>query len=228
MQKAVSYGRVSTSMQNVDRQKINLEEFAKSKGHKIEKFFSDSITGKTHTLERNGYQKMIRYCKEKNIKTIFVSEISRISRRVSHTIATIESLVEEHGMTVHVQHPSTLTFSPDKNGQIDILQKSMLMMLSLGAEMELTYQQNRRLEGIVEAKKKGKYKGRAKGSSYSASQLLEKHTDIVNLLNHSQLPDTKIAEIVKKGLSTVKRVKIALSSLEGEAENKKATPATVA
>ena len=218
MQKAVSYGRVSTSMQNVDRQKNYLEEFSKTKGCEIQKFFSDSVTGKTNTLEREGYQKMIKYCKEKNIKLIFVSEISRISRRVSHTIATIESLVEEHGMTIYIQHPNSLTFSPDKNGRIDILQKSMLMMLGLGAEMELTYQKNRRLEGIEEAKKKNKYRGRVKGSSYSNSQLIKKHSDIVNLLNHSELPDTKIAEIVKKGLSTVKRVKKAMSFLEQESK----------
>ena len=210
MKKAVSYGRVSTTNQNVDRQQINVEEFALDKGYRVDKFFSDAITGKTHTMERSGFQQMVKYCQNKNIKTLFVSEISRISRRVSHTISTIESLVEEHGMTVHIQHPSLLTFSPDKNGQIDILQKSMLMMLGLGAEMELTYQQNRRLEGIAEAKKKNKYRGRIKGSSYSTSQLIERHSDIVNLLNHSELPDTKIAGIVKKGLSTVKRVKKAM------------------
>ncbi|SFH39010.1 recombinase family protein [Pontibacter chinhatensis] len=211
---AVAYGRVSTTQQTVDRQKVNLEEVATAKGYRIEKFFSDSITGKTHTLEREGYQKMIRYCQEKGIKTIFVSEISRISRRVSHTISTIETIVEEHGMTVHVQHPSALVFSPDQHGRIDILQKSMLMMLGLGAEMELTYQQSRRLEGITEAKKSNKYKGRVKGSSYSNARLIEKHSDITNLINHSALPDTKIAAIVKKGLSTVKRVRQALQNLE--------------
>ena len=216
MQKAVSYGRVSTSSQNVDRQQINVEEFASTKGFEIERFFSDAITGKTHTLERNGFQKMVQYCQTKNIKTIFVSEISRISRKVSHTISTIESLVEEYGMTVHIQHPSLLTFSPDKNGQIDILQKSMLLMLGLGAEMELHYQQSRRLEGIAEAKKKNKYRGRVKGSNYSNAQLLEKHSDIVNLVNHSALPDTKVAEIVKKGLSTVKRVKKVMKSIHSE------------
>ena len=92
MQKAVSYGRVSTSSQNVDRQQINVEEFALDKGFKIEKFFNDAITGETHTLERSGFQKMVQYCQTKNIKTIFVSEISRISRKVSHTISTIETL----------------------------------------------------------------------------------------------------------------------------------------
>lgn len=207
---AVAYGRVSTTEQTVHRQKVNLEELAKSKGYKLERFFSDSITGKIHTLEREGYLKMIKYCQEKGITTIFVSEISRISRRVSHTIATIESLVEENGITVHIQHPSALVFSPDQHGRIDILQKSMLMMLGLGAEMELTYQQSRRLEGIAEAKKKNVYKGRMKGSSYSKERLVEKHSDITNLLKHSSLPDTKIAKIVKKGLSTVKRVRKAM------------------
>jgi DNA invertase Pin-like site-specific DNA recombinase len=213
---AVSYGRISTTQQSVYRQQTNVEEFAKGKGYRIEKFFSDAITGKTHTVERDGYKKMIKYCQEKNITTIFVSEISRISRRVSHTIATIESLVEEHGITVHVQHPSALIFSPDQHGRIDILQKSMLMMLGLGAEMELTYQQSRRLEGITEAKKKNVYKGRVKGSAYSNEQLITKHSDIVNLVKHSALPDNKISEIVKKGLSTVKRVKKALHSLSTE------------
>ncbi|WP_192822093.1 recombinase family protein [Rufibacter sp. LB8] len=216
MTQAVSYGRISTSSQSVYRQKVNLEEFAQSKGFKIEKFFSDSITGKTHTLERDGYLKMVKFCQDMNIKTIFVSEISRVSRRVSHTIATIENLVEEYGITVHVQHPSSLTFSPDKFGKIDILQKSMLMMLGLGAEMELTYQQSRRLEGIAEAKKKNVYKGRIKGSTYSLDQLMAKHPDIVNLVKHSALPDTKISEIVKKGLSTVKRIKKAMKSLSNE------------
>lgn len=212
MLSAASYGRISTMQQSVLRQQVNLEEFAKSKGCKIERFFSDAITGKTHTLERDGYRKMVKYCQEKNINTIFVSEISRISRRVSHTIATIESLVEEHGITVHIQHPSSLTFSPDKHGRIDILQKSMLMMLGLGAEMELTYQQSRRLEGIAEAKKKNVYKGRVRGSTYSNDQLLAKHPDIVNLLTHSTLPDTQVADVVKKGLSTVKRVKKAMNT----------------
>ena len=217
MTSAVSYGRISTAQQSVYRQQTNVEEFAKSKGFRIERFFSDAITGKTHTLERDGYQKMIKYCQEKGITTIFVSEISRISRRVSHTIATIESLVEEHGITVHVQHPSALTFSPDQHGRIDILQKSMLMMLGLGAEMELTYQQSRRLEGIAEAKRKNVYKGRVKGSAYSNERLITKHSDIVNLVRHSALPDTKISEIVKKGLSTVKRVKRAMNNLATEA-----------
>lgn len=124
--------------------------------------------------------------------------------RVSHTISTIESIVEEHGITVHVQHPSSLTISPDKHGKIDIIQKSMLMMLGLGAEMELTYQQSRRLEGIAEAKKKNVYRGRVKGSSYSDAQLIEKHPDIVNLVKHSALPDTKIADIVKKAFQRLR------------------------
>lgn len=95
MNSAVSYGRVSTTQQTVDRQKINLEESAKAKGFKIEKFFSDSVTGKTHTLDREGYQRMIRYCKEKNVRTIFVSEISRISRKVSHTIGYWAAFFEQ-------------------------------------------------------------------------------------------------------------------------------------
>jgi DNA invertase Pin-like site-specific DNA recombinase len=153
---------------------------------------------------------MLAFAEKNSIKKIYASELSRISRRVSNLTVTIEYLVEEYGMTIIIQHPSTMVFKPEENGKLDIIQKSMLMMLGLGAEMELHYQQARRLEGIAIAKNEGRYRGRIKGSKYSKEQLLSRHNDIVNLLEHSSLPDTKIREITGKGLSTVKRVKKSL------------------
>lgn len=204
---AVAYGRISTSRQCTQRQEENLIKFAASRGYHIERFFSDTITGKSMTIERSGYQQMLKFASKLGISVIFSSEISRIGRRVSDVISTIESLVEDHGFTLYVQHPNELVFKADEKGNIDILQKSMLMMLSLGSELEIFYQANRRLEGIEIAKRENRYKGRVKGSSYSNEQLLARHKDIVNLLEHSTLPDTQIASTVGKGLSTVKRVK---------------------
>lgn len=210
---AVVYGRISTERknghktQNVRRQFVNLEPFAHQQGYEIAEYFADSITGKSSTTEREGFNKMIAYAKAHGIKTIFSSELSRISRRVSHLTVTIEQLVEEYGMTIIIQHPRLMVFKPDENGKLDIIAKMMLMMLGLGAEMELHYQQARRLEGIEIAKKEGRYKGRIAGSAYSKDQLFERHRDIVNLLKYSSLPDTKIQEATKKGLSTIKRVK---------------------
>lgn len=209
---AVIYSRVSTSKQSDVRQFDHVSKFVKSRGQEVVKIFSDSISGKTLTTERDGFRKMMRYIDQKNIKTIYCSELSRIGRRVSDCIHTIETLVEEMGCTVIFQHPSELIFKPDANGKLDILQKSMLMMLSLGAEMELQYSQARRLEGIELAKKKGVYKGRIKGSAYSNDQLLNKHRDIVKLIERSNLPDTQIADTLNKGLSTVKRVKKLIAS----------------
>lgn len=205
---AVVYGRVSTvKKQDVKRQFINLEKFANHQGDEIVEFFSDSITGKSSTTDRDGFKKMIGYVKKHSISKLYCSELSRVSRRVSHLTVCIEQLVEEHGMTVIIQHPRMMEFKPDADGKLDIIQKSMLMMLGIGAEMELHYQQARRKEGIEIAKKEGRYKGRITGSTYSKEQLLDRHRDIVSLLQYSTLPDTKIQEATKKGLSTVKRVK---------------------
>jgi len=211
LKNAIGYGRTSTSRQgNSERQHENLIKFASSRGYELDRFFSDTITGKSKTTTRSGYKQMLKYAIKNRITTIFFSEISRVGRRVSDVITTIETLVEEHGFTLYVQHPNELVFKADENGNIDILQKSMLMMLSLGAEMELHYQSVRRLEGIEIAKRENRYKGRIKGSIYSVEQLLARHSDIVSLVKHSTLADTKIAQTVGKGLSTVKRVKLAL------------------
>lgn len=204
---AVAYGRISTDNQQIARQVENLKKFAFQENFEIVKFFTDSISGKTLTTGRGGFNKMLKYLIRENIKIIFVSEISRIGRRVSDVVNAIETLVEQYGITLYVQHPVKMVFASDKNGGIDIIQKSMLTMLGLGAEMELHYQQSRRFEGIEIAKRNGKYKGRIKGSKYSIEQLLSRHRDIVGLLKHSTLPDTQIAKTVGKGLSTVKRVK---------------------
>ena len=71
-------------------------------------------------------------------------------------------------------------------------------------------------KGIQKAKRDGKYKGRKKGTSYSNEQMLERHGDIVELLSNSNLPHTKIAKNVGKGLSTVKRVRDILKCPNGE------------
>lgn len=212
IQHVIGYSRVSSKGQDHIRQEENLKKFAGANGFRLSEFFCDTITGKSMTSERSGYKKMLAYANKNDTKTIFFSEISRIGRRVSDVITTIEKLVEENGFTLYIQHPSQMVFKRDENGKIDILQKSMLMMLSLGAETELHYQSARRLEGIEIAKRKGKYKGRVSGSTYSNEQLLTKHSDIVNLINHSTLPDTQIAATVKKGLSTVKRIKKVLKA----------------
>ena len=214
---AVVYGRVSALSKNngrgqdVKRQFINLEKFAAEQGDRIVKYFSDSITGKSLTVERAGFKKMLEYTKK---NSIYTSELSRVSRRVSDLTVTIEKLIEEHRLKIIIQHPRMMVFKPDENGKLNIISKMMLMMLGLGSEMEICYQQVRRLEGIELAKKEGRYRGRIAGSNYSDNQMLERHKDIVNLLKHSILADTKIKEVTKKGLSTVKRVKRILDKVE--------------
>ena len=74
---------------------------------------------------------------------IVTSELSRIGRRVRDVVDTIYKLVEDHGFTVHVQHPMPLEFKRNGSGKIDPLSAMMLTVLSVGAEMELENIRNR-------------------------------------------------------------------------------------
>lgn len=85
----------------------------------------------------------------------------------------------------------------------------MLALLAEIARGELETLRARVLSGLAEARHQGKKLGRPTGSTLSPAALVQKHPDIVRLLNtdHSA---RNTAKITGRGPSTVKRVKTAM------------------
>lgn len=79
--------------------------------------------------------------------------------------------------------------------------------------MERTIVRERQLEGIEEAKKRGVYKGRIKGSTDSKELILERYKEVVRHLRMNK-PLRDIASRCNVSLGTVQKVK-KLSQVNG-------------
>lgn len=137
----VFYARVSTQEQNEARQ------IEAAKQQQCEKIFLDKQSGKN--ADRAELKKMLAYVREGD--TVIVSEISRLARNTADLLRIVEELTEKGVAFVSLKE-SIDTATPQG--------KFMLTIFAAMAEMERESGLQRQAEGIAEAKKAGKYKGR--------------------------------------------------------------------
>ena len=77
--RAIGYARVSTTKQDLARQRCKITNFCGENGYELEFILEDfGISGAT--LDRKGYQRLLSLT-DKDCDVIIVSEISRLSRR---------------------------------------------------------------------------------------------------------------------------------------------------
>lgn len=136
----IGYIRVSTVEQNTARQESKLESM-------VDKLFIDKCSGKDK--HRPKLTACLEYLREGD--TLYIDELSRLGRNLKDLIDIIETL-NKKGVALISLKENLDTATP----------QGKLMFQVIGAigefERELLLQRQR--EGIQEAKKAGKYKGR--------------------------------------------------------------------
>ena len=199
----VTYLRVSTSEQNSERQLINLREIAEQKSWTVVRNFTEKISGTTKANDRREYSEMLKYLEKNGIKLVMISEISRLGRKVTDILNTIEAL-HDKGIALYIQQFNMLSL---ESGKENPTVKLLCQMMSIGAEMENNLRKERQREGVALAKLQNKYAGRKEGAKASREKVLEKYCDVVDLIQKSELSIRRIASISKRSINTVRKVK---------------------
>jgi DNA invertase Pin-like site-specific DNA recombinase len=137
----VGYVRVSTTEQNTARQESLMESLG------VEKIYIEKVSGKNK--KRPQLQEMMSFVREGD--TLIVESISRFARNTKDLLELTEKLTEK-GVEFISQKESINTSTPSG--------KFMLTVFAALAQMEREVLLERQREGIEEAKKLGKYKGR--------------------------------------------------------------------
>lgn len=137
----VGYVRVSTVEQNTARQETMMEQYG------VERVYTDKMSGKSK--DRPGLNDMMAFVREGD--TVIVESISRFARSTKDLLDLVEKLREKKVEFVSMKE-SIDTSTPQG--------KFMLTVWGAMAEMEREQILQRQAEGIAEAKKAGKYKGR--------------------------------------------------------------------
>ena len=139
----IAYVRVSTELQNEQRQIDTLEKY------NIDKWFIEKISAKD--TNRPKLKEMLEFIREGD--TLYVSSLDRLARNTMDLLNLLDSLDERK-----------IIFISDKEN-IDTSSPTGRLLTTLLAaiyEFERSNMLERQREGIALAKKKGKYKGRSK------------------------------------------------------------------
>lgn len=139
----IGYIRVSTLEQNLDRQKLQLNEYG------VDKIFQDQASGKD--FDRPGFTSMNKFVREGD--TIVVSDWSRLGRSTIEVINIIDDFKLRGIRLISIKENIDTNTSQGK---------FMLTVIAAFNEMERELIKERQHEGIQIAKTKGVYKGRQK------------------------------------------------------------------
>lgn len=137
------YHRVSTQEQNLQRQVTATKEYITATFDNPEiETYTDASTG-TDT-ERDGYQQLMADAQDSVFGAVVVKSISRISRSIRDLEDTVDTL-KENEVALHIIDES-LTIDPDSN---DPMQRAMIQLLGVFAELEAKMTRQRIKEGIA-------------------------------------------------------------------------------
>jgi DNA invertase Pin-like site-specific DNA recombinase len=200
--------RVSTIRQETQRQISELEAYADRKHYEVVEICRETISGRAADDDRHVLRHVEELARLGKIKKVLVHEVSRIARRNSVAHRFVETL-EELGVSLfwHQQGIETLLSNGKRNPAAGI----MLALLAEMARSEGEVLRERINSGLREARRKGVTLGRPKGTTLDREGFLQRHKDISRQLKGGQ-SIRNAAKITGKGISTVQRVKLALTS----------------
>lgn len=183
MSNLIGYVRVSTVEQNLDRQLEELER----QGVLKDNIYADKASGKDLT-ERQEFQRMLREVKKGQM--IVVSDLSRVGRNLCQVHGFIKDMIER-GVAVKLLKEGQ-TIDGKMNPQMELY----LNLMASFADFQRTSMLEAQAEGIIIARRHGKYKGR---------QQVLSQGDVVNIKADiaKGIPKTVIARNYKIHLRTL-------------------------
>ena len=133
MKRVVILARVSTDKQEYQRQINELEGYCKAVDWKVEKVFSNKISGAKSIEEREEIQQLIEYVKTNRIDKVVCLEISRLGRNTLEALKVIQ-LLNEHGVSLYVKNYNLETLNED--GKVNPVASLICTILLEIASME--------------------------------------------------------------------------------------------
>jgi len=160
----ILYVRVSSVDQNIDRQRVNENDF----NYIVE----DRCSGAISFFARDGGKEIIKLINKKAITNISVISIDRLGRDLKDILNTIEFF---NGKRIPIHFISQGLTTLDLNGNENTVCTLMIGILASVAQMERAQIKERQLEGIKIAKAKGNvFMGRKAGTNEDTLKFLSK------------------------------------------------------
>jgi len=153
--KTLAYLRVSTDKQDLRNQKLEILEYARDNGFKIDGFIEIEMSSQKTPAQRR-IDEVLAALDRSDL--LIVSELSRLGRSVGQVVALVDELVKSGIRLIAIKEGIKI------DGKKDMQTKVMVTMFSLFAELERDLISQRTKNGLQAARARGKVLGRPKGS----------------------------------------------------------------
>lgn len=154
MGKIVAYLRASTDKQDLSHQKLEILEFARRQGLRVDEHVELTISSRKTSKQRR-IDELAQMLDETD--TLIVTELSRLGRSTAEVIALVNALVERDIRVI------TIKQNLDISGQ-DMNSKIIITLFSLFAELERDLISLRTREALAAKKAQGRPLGKPKGT----------------------------------------------------------------
>lgn len=155
--KTALYCRVSTADQSLARQRKRTSEYATDAlgvEPAVIEVYHDKQTG-TDT-DRDDYRELMEAVENGAVERVITTEVSRLSRSVRDFAATVEHIVDDHDVGLHILDMG-IDLHPDER---DPYTRAFLQVAASFAELEAEIKRDNTREGIAASRSQGKWHGR--------------------------------------------------------------------
>ena len=198
----VIFGRVSTLIQDYDRQVNELTAICTQRGWTVRSVFTEKISGAKKNAERKELGKMIEYIKAQHIDKVLVTELSRLGRDTLQVLQVIETL-NDMKVSLYIQNYNIETLNDD--GNVNAMSQFLITILAEIARMERKTIRERMSSGYKNYREQGGIVGRKQGYIKSDDQMKQQYCQEIKLLRKG-LSLREVSKLTGHSVNTIRKV----------------------
>ncbi|GEM_PF-351297 len=191
--KCVLYVRVSSDIQDYERQIVELKQVAKKENLLVPEdgIFEDKMSGFKDENERIGLKSLMNYCLKKDVKIVLVWELSRLARK-HLVLLRLADFFSKNKINVYVKKQDLWLFN--ENFEMDERAGLMISVLGWFGEYEAKLMKER----FISQKKLNESQGKYNGGKIPFGYKLDKENKYV--IDEDKIPDLDVspADVVRE------------------------------
>ena len=198
----VIFGRVSTLIQDYDRQVNELTAICTQRGWSVRSVFTEKISGAKKNAERKELSRMIDYIKAQHIDKVLVTELSRLGRDTLQVLQVIETC-NDMKVSLFIQNYNIETLNED--GKVNAMSQFLITILAEIARMERKTIRERMNSGYKNFRENGGVVGRKQGYTKSDDKMKQQYSQEIKLLRKG-LSLREVSKLTGHSVNTIRKV----------------------
>ena len=202
--KVVLFARVSTNIQDYDRQINELTRLAKRNGWDIAASFAEKVSGAKKNNERTELLRMVEYVEANNIDKVMVTELSRLGRDTLQVLEVIEML-NARGISLYIENYHIETLTVER--KVNPMSQFLITILAEVARMERKTIKERMDSGYQNYRASGGNVGRKQGYRKPDETMKTEYAEEIRLLKKGYSL-RNVAKLTNTSINTLRKLYI--------------------